>query len=238
MKSLKRTALILVLISGLLEALPIPKLEGRVNDLAKLLLAEQAAELESFLAEVEQDSSAQFVLLTIPTLENEVLENYSLAVAESWKLGHRDRDNGLLMLIALQERAVRIEVGYGLEGILPDGRLGTIIRSVIVPAFRAEDYYGGIKDAFALMAEAVGGEPGRLQELVNREQESPGTLGGLISFFIFLGFWMFMMKLAGKLGGKGGSGFSTGGRSSSGWSSGGFSGGGGSFGGGGASGRW
>jgi uncharacterized protein len=234
---------------GPLFGLEVPALKGRVNDYARILEPDQAAALENNLAAIESGTSAQFALLTIPSLEGEPLEDFSMQVAEAWKLGQKGKDNGLLMLVAVEDRAVRIEVGYGLEGILPDGKCGTIIRQVIVPEFRNGSYYEGISKAFQVMGQAVAGDPSQIKLLESRETEK-GHSSGLGTFFIVLILFFLVAKIispcrkgrwySSRPGGGwrtfGTGGFSGGGHS---WGGGGgFSGGGGSFGGGGASGRW
>ncbi|HEX9902792.1 MAG TPA: TPM domain-containing protein, partial [Acidobacteriota bacterium] len=150
---IRAVMVILLLAAGPLFGLEVPGLKGRVNDYARILEPEQEAALENNLAAIESSITAQFVLLTIPSLEGEPLEDFSLRVAEAWKLGQKGADNGLLMLVAVEDRAIRIEVGYGLEGTLPDGKCGTIIRQVIVPEFRNGNYYTGIFKAFQIMGQ-------------------------------------------------------------------------------------
>jgi hypothetical protein len=160
-----------------LRALEVPRLEGRVNDYARILKPAEKSELESFLASVEQKTTAQLVLLTIPSLEGEPLEEYSMRVAETWKIGQKGQDNGVIMLVALEDRAVRIEVGYGLEPILPDGKCGTIIRQAIIPEFRGGNYFGGIQAGFQTMAQVIQGDTAGFDEL-QKQDKSRGKSSG------------------------------------------------------------
>lgn len=125
-------------------ALDVPPLTGRVVDLAQVLPAEVAASLVRELEAHEAKTSNQVAVLTLPSLEDEPLETFSHRVAATWKLGQKGTENGVLLLIALRERKVRIEVGYGLEGTLTDLRSAHIIRQEIVPRFRSGDLPGGI----------------------------------------------------------------------------------------------
>ena len=125
-------------------ALDVPPLTGRVVDLAQVLPATVAASLIHDLEAHESKTSNQVAVLTLPSLEGEPLESFSHRVATTWKLGQKGTENGVLLLIALRERKVRIEVGYGLEGTLTDLRSAHIIRQDIVPRFRSGDLSGGI----------------------------------------------------------------------------------------------
>jgi len=125
-------------------ALDVPPLRGHVNDYAGLLSPGAAQELESRLADFERSDSTQIVVLTIPSLEGEDLAGFSIKVAEAWKVGQRGLDNGAILLIAKQERKVRIEVGRGLEGKLTDLVSGRIIRGELAPRFKAGDIDGGV----------------------------------------------------------------------------------------------
>lgn len=245
--------LALLVLAGPALGLDVPALMGRVNDYAGILEADEKRILENYLASVETSTSAQMVLLTVPSLEGDPVEDFSLRVAEAWKIGRKGADNGLLLLVAVEDREVRIEVGYGLEGALPDGKCGTIIRQVIVPEFRDGNYYEGINKAFEVMGQAIAGDPSQLKVLESHESESHSGVG---TFFIVLILIFVVLKIVSPCRkgrwyssrtGDGwrsfGSGGFTGGRSSGsrsfgGSSGGGFRGGGGSFGGGGASGRW
>jgi len=151
-------ALTVLLVVGPAFALAVPSLDGRVNDHAGLLPHDRAQDLEQRLADYEQKTGHQFVLLTIDSLEGDPLEDFSMRTVEKWKLGRKKVDDGLLLLIAKKERKVRIEVGYGLEGSITDADSSRIIRHVIAPAFRANDYAGGIELAFAALMNADLGE--------------------------------------------------------------------------------
>jgi uncharacterized protein len=172
-------------------ALDVPYLSGRVNDEARLFDASAAASLEQTLKAYETRTGRQFVVLTIPSLENEPLEDYAIKVARTWKLGRKGKDDGVLLLVARDDHKVRIEVGYGLEGTLPDALAGRIIRDEMVPRFRGGDYAGGAAAGVASAIKALDGTyspppdslPSRSGPL------EPGDMGVLdkilMSFFVF-----------------------------------------------------
>lgn len=139
-------------------ALDVPPLRGHVNDYAGMLSPESSQELEASLTAFEKSDSTQIVLLTIPTLEGENLEDYSIKVAEAWRIGQKRIDNGVILLIAKQERKIRIEVGRGLEGKLTDLVSGRIIRDEIAPRFKTGDIDGGIKAGVSAIMSVVKGE--------------------------------------------------------------------------------
>lgn len=159
----RRTLLLLgvflfLLLPGWAAALDVPPLKGRVNDYASMLSAATVDQMERSLKQFELDQSTQIVVLTIPSLENDSLEAFSIKVAEAWKIGQKGLDNGAILLVARNERKVRIEVGYGLEGSLTDLTSGRIIRGVIVPHFKKGDFDGGIMAGVNTMMGAVRGE--------------------------------------------------------------------------------
>jgi uncharacterized membrane protein YgcG len=139
-------------------ALDVPTLHGHVNDYASMVSPEVAKELETTLTDFERSESTQIVVLTIPTLEGESLEDYSIKVAEAWRIGQKKVDNGVILLIAKQERKIRIEVGRGLEGKLTDLVAGRIIRSEIAPRFKTGDINGGAKAGISAIMAVVNGE--------------------------------------------------------------------------------
>lgn len=175
------------LVSGLVVAKEVPYLAGRVNDLASLLSPSTAAAIETQLAELEESTGAQIAVLTVPSLEGEVLEDYSLRVAETWKLGRGEFDDGALLLIARDERQMRLEVGYGLEGTIPDAYAKRILDDVLRPRFRAGDFDGGVSDAVEVVSALVRGE----EALPPPSVDSTRQLGDLdwsqaIAFVAFL----------------------------------------------------
>lgn len=136
----------------------IPQSAGYVTDEAGLLTPEQIASLNRALSEYEQRTSNQIVVLTVKSLEGRDVESYSIAVSEAWKAGQKQKDNGAILLVAPNERKVRIEVGYGLEGVLTDAKSAQIIRDILLPRFREKDYYAGITGAVSAMEAVIGGE--------------------------------------------------------------------------------
>lgn len=139
-------------------ALEVPKLQGRVNDLAGLISRGTEAELERRMAELESSDSTQLVILTITSLEGEVLEEYSIRVAEEWGIGQEGYDNGALLLVSKNDRAVRLEVGYGLEGSLTDLLAGRIVDNEILPNFSAGRFDAGFLKGIEAVTAAVKGE--------------------------------------------------------------------------------
>lgn len=139
-------------------ALDVPYLSGRVNDLAGMLDQATATRIGTALKTLEDKTGDQVVVLTIPSLEGEALEDFSLRVAQTWKLGQKDRDNGVLFLIARDDRKMRIEVGYGLEPTLTDAISGRILRNIVRPAFRSGDFNGGIEEGVDAIVKTLEGE--------------------------------------------------------------------------------
>lgn len=137
----------------------IPPLDSRVTDLTNTLSPEQRATLENRLAEFEAQKGSQIAVLMVPTTEPEAIEQYSIRVVDQWKLGREDVDDGILILVAKDDRRMRIEVGYGLEGVIPDAIAKRIIAEIMVPHFRQGDYYGGINAAVDSLIQLIGGEP-------------------------------------------------------------------------------
>jgi len=238
-------------------ALNPPKLEGRVNDRASLLSSAEAQSLEQKLAAHEKATGQQFALLTVKSLEGDVIEDFAVRVFESWKLGKKGKDDGLLLVVSLDDRKMKIEVGYGLEGVVTDAVSSRVIRGTLAPAFKSKNYAAGIDRAFdALMARAAGdpsAEPQAQPEQERRPAPRFGQWIGFLVLFLLLPFLHFVNRstpfggrrgrfgggfYGGGLGGFGGGYRSGGGFGGGGFGGGGFSGGGGSSGGGGASGGW
>jgi uncharacterized protein len=214
--------------------LDIPPATGYVNDRAEIISSGAEQKLERFLKGFRQSDSTQIVVLTIDSLEGEALDGYAIRVAESWGIGQEGKDNGALLLIAKEERKVRIEVGYGLEGRLTDLLSGRIIDNEITPRFKAGDFDGGVIAGVAAMAEAVRGE---YQGTASARKKERNPLG-LLALLLFLGPGL--MFLGGGPRSRRSRHYRHGGLwiGGGGFGGGGFSGGGGGFGGGGASGGW
>ncbi len=248
-----------------LAALDAPEMNGPVNDLALIMNSAEKSELTSYLQAVSDQTGVQVAVLTVDSLKGDSIEAFSMRVAEKWKLGNKEKDTGAILVVSVQDRAIRIEVGYGLEGELTDLKSGLIIRNVITPAFKNGTYGEGIIAGARNMVGIATGNAEIVAENVRNppsEENSGSGFAGIIFFIIFV---LMMMGGAGRRRGGGGgllwgmllgsmlnsgrsghsssgSGHSSGGsfRSGGGFSGGGggFSGGGGSFGGGGASGGW
>ncbi len=222
-----------------------------VHDLANVLSASTKARMENIL-EAERDSTSnQISVLVIRSLEGASLEEYSLRVAEKWQPGQREKDNGVLLLISINDRQVRIEVGYGLEGVLTDAISSRIIRNEIAPRFRNGDYDGGVEAAVLAIINAIAGEYVNEEPVVRKRNAKGSPLTTIIIIIIIIalisrgrrggggrgGHWSAGRGWIGPLGGLGGGAWA----SRGGFGGGGFGGsfgGGGGFGGGGASGSW
>ena len=157
-----RLMLVLVLLVSPLAALAddaaVPKLARHVTDLTGTLTSAQVDQLDARLVELEKTKGAQVVVLMVPTTQPDDLEDYSLKVAETNKVGRKGSDDGVLLLLAKNDRRVRIEVGYGLEGALPDAIAARIIREYMAPKLRGNDYFGGITEALNAITQIVQGE--------------------------------------------------------------------------------
>jgi uncharacterized protein len=141
------------------QELPVPPLAQRVTDQAGLLDAAQRARLEDRLAAFEARKGSQIAVLIVPSTQPETIEQFGIRVAEQWKLGRKGVDDGAILLVARDDRALRIEVGYGLEGALPDVVCKRIIEDVIVPRFKLGDFAGGIDAGVDAMIKVIDGEP-------------------------------------------------------------------------------
>ena len=231
----------LLLWTAALQAAPsFPALSGRVVDEASLMSHKQAHQLTQQLAAFEKRSGIQLVVVSIDTLDGNTIEEYGYQLGRHWGIGQKEHNNGVLLLIAQDERKVRIEVGYGLEGALPDAIAANIIQTRILPAFKRGDMVAGIVAGSQGIMQALAGEYQPVD--VAKQQDKSG---GPWLFILVVVVMLVLHNLRGGGGGPGGrrraaylaAGFGAG-RSGGGFGGGGFSGGGGSFGGGGASGGW
>ena len=177
-------------------SLEVPKLKGRVNDYAEMLGNGTISQLNSVLAGLEQTDSTQITVLTIPSLQGDSLEGFSLKVVETWQIGKEGMDNGALLLISRDDRKLRIEVGYGLEGSLTDMVSGQIIRNVITPYFRNGDFDRGVSEGINAMIAVVKGEYKAPPTSAASENQD---LGGFITAMIFVLFFFGSMFRKNKI---------------------------------------
>ena len=145
------------------QTLTFPALTGRVVDEAGLLDATDRAALTELLAGLEAKTTDQFVIVTLKSLQGTTIEDYGYQLGRRWQIGQKDKDSGVLLIVAPGERKVRIEVGYGLEGTLTDALTKVIIENAILPRFKAGDFPGGVKSGAAEIIQALGGDAGGLQ---------------------------------------------------------------------------
>jgi uncharacterized protein len=228
----------------------IPKLEGRVNDYAHVLSAGDVQRLDDFLANEENQTSNQIVILTVPSLDGDEISDFAYRVAQDWKLGQKGKDNGVLVVAAIKDRKLWIEVGRGLQGFLTDAVASQIYRNEITPHFRTGDYFAGLWAGVTAIDKVIHGEyhgSNAQPQARSAVHIEPGFVLFWMLFFILVlashvrfhryrNHWIGPYWISSSGGGFSGGGYS-GGSGFSG-SGGGFSGGGGSFDGGGAGGGW
>lgn len=248
-------ALLLLLPAVLSAATPTPPAvpPNYVVDLAGVLDDATERRLNAYLRELKQKTTVQMVVLTLQSLDGEDIEGFSIRTVEKWKLGQKGKDNGVLLTVSVQDRAYRFEVGYGLEGVLPDSLAGSIGREYLVPYFRKGDFNAGVVNATLAVVRTIAAHEGvEITEMPSARrapsergvQRAPGVgipgmivigialLAALCLFIRHPGLCLLLLFTSGR--GRGG------GWSGGDWSGGGGfgGGGGGGFGGGGASGRW
>ncbi|MFN0157798.1 MAG: TPM domain-containing protein [Bacteroidota bacterium] len=217
---------------------PVAKVSRWVTDATGTLTAGEIRTLEEKLSAFDRSTSTQIVVVIVGTTGDDVIEDAAMKIAEQNGVGTKGKDNGVVLLVAKDDRQMRIEVGYGLEGVLPDALAGTIIRNEITPYFRTGNYYGGISAGVEAIIKATRNE---YTADARKKKDGGGGFPLLLVFVILFFVLNGLRRKRGVLGGMAGailfSGLG-GSRRGGGFGGGGFSGGGGSFGGGGASGRW
>jgi uncharacterized protein len=240
-------------------ALTFPELTGRVVDDAGVLDASTKATLERKLEEFETKTTGQLVVVTLKSLEGTSIEDYGYQLGRHWQIGQKEKNTGALLIVAPNERKVRIEVGYGFEGTLTDAVSKLIIENSIIPRFRANDFAGGIGRGVDDIIQAVSVDSEEWKARAKRRPDDQPGLVDLLALLFFLFIFIMIVRSVARQGrgyAQAGAGRRRGARgpiflpipgswgsSGSSWSGGfpgggGFSGGGGSFGGGGASGSW
>jgi len=223
---------------------------GQVIDLAGIIDSGSKEQLIRILHELEQKTSVQMVILTLTSLDGEDINTVSLRTAEQWKLGQKDKDNGLLFTVSLQDRRYRFETGYGLESVLPDGLLGTLGRQTLVPYFKQGNYGQGIAAATGAVIDILANHyqveiTGRDQLPQAQSHKNSSAASLVVLLVMLLLFAIFAMANKKNKRSSGGTppiifpvGWGSGGGFGGGGFGGGFGGGGGGFGGGGVSGGW
>ena len=180
---------------------PVPPLQHRVTDQPGILDAGSRERLESRLAEFERRKGSQVAILIVSTTLPEDIEQYSIRVAEQWKLGRKGIDDGALLLVAVDDRTLRLEVGYGLEGVLPDAVAKRVVSDVITPYFRQGDYAGGLEAGVERIIGVIEGEPLPAPETGWREEAGRGeAMLPLLLIFAVVGGGI-LRAVFGRLGG-------------------------------------
>jgi uncharacterized protein len=170
--ALALVACLLVFAIVALADVAVPALKARVTDLTGTLTAQQTQQLESQLAALEQRKGAQVVVLMLPSTQPEDIADYATRVFDQWKIGRKNVDDGVLVVVAKDDHRAMIETGYGLEGAIPDAAASRIIREYMSPRFRTNDFYGGLDDAIGALTKLVDGEP--LPPPLQGPQRNPG----------------------------------------------------------------
>jgi len=164
------------------QEIAVPALTQRVTDLTGTLDSQQQAALESRLAQFEQQGGSQIAILIVPTTQPEAIEQYAIRVVDQWKLGREGVDDGILILVAKSDRQMRIEVGYGLEGAIPDATANRIIDEIMAPHFRQGDFYSGLAATVDQLARLIEGE-----SLPEPQMRSEGAWEGALPLILFGG---------------------------------------------------
>jgi len=241
-KKIILTFLIIAIVLPVFGMFKLPRPEGYVNDFANVIADSEKAKLNSIILELKQKTGAEVIIVTLGSLQGYPIEDVGLEIGRQWKVGQKGKNNGVIILVAPNEREMRIETGYGVEGAIPDSKAGRIRDNYMIPHFKTGEYGKGTILGTAAIIDAIAQEYGvtvsgnytyRNYKAENPNHDQSNPLFNFIFFAIFLFFairhprlMLFLLLTSGRGGGRSHSG-----------GFGGFSGGGG-FGGGGASGRW
>jgi uncharacterized protein len=256
-KPLRLILFLLVSLRGFAAEVIPPAPTRYFNDYARVVSPATAERLNSMLEDFERESSSQIVVAVFPKMQSDSsIEDYTVRVARAWKAGQEQKNNGAVLFVFIQDRKMYVQVGYGLEGALPDAICKRIIEEQIAPRFKAGDFDGGLTAGVQSLIAAAKGEYKGTGRTVNDRSGQGGGGSSALPLLFFLGFILFAFlvtrsqrrrgvmyrgagwTMGGWGGGWGGGGWGGGGWGGGGGGGGGFSGGGGSFGGGGAGGSW
>lgn len=177
----------------------VPALRARVTDLTNTLSPQQRGQLEQRLAAFEQQKGSQIAVLLLPTTQPETIEQYGIRVVDQWQLGRKGVDDGALILLAKADRTVRIEVGRGLEGVIPDAVANRVVEEIMIPHFREGDFYGGIAAGVARVIRLVDGEPLPEPAWSGPAAQEVDPAGIFFSFFGSIIFGHFLRIFVGRL---------------------------------------
>jgi uncharacterized protein len=174
------------------EPVSLPALNARVTDFTATLDATQRGRLEAQLAAIDRVGKAQVAVLLLPTTEPETIEQFGIRLAEAWKVGRKGADDGLIIIVAKNDRRMRIEVGYGLEGRIPDAIASRIVNERMAPAFKQGDFFGGLTAAIAAVDQALGGTAGAAEAALPAAAPVASTGGAMQGDWIE---WLFMLAM-------------------------------------------
>lgn len=165
------------------DTVAIPALSARVTDLTGTLAADRAAALDAAMAAIEREKGAQIAILMLPTTQPETIEQFGIRLAEAWKIGRKGVSDGVIVIVAKEDRKMRLEVGYGLEGAIPDAVAKRIVAETMAPRFKQGDFAGGLDAAVAALGKIIGGEPLPAPVAAGGTGNGGGSMDG--------GFWLF-----------------------------------------------
>lgn len=177
---------VLFSVAGLFAA-KIPDYKGRVNDYANVISKSDEAEIEQYLQMLDDQTGVQLMVLTVPSMDGDDIASYSMKVCDKWGIGHKGKDDGVLLLVAMEEHDLRIEVGYGLEEKLTDAKCGLIIRNVIIPEFKNGNYSWGIVKGVKNITGVATDNAELVSKRITNDKDDDSSAEG----FIFLIIWMF-----------------------------------------------
>ncbi|MBO7093490.1 MAG: TPM domain-containing protein [Spirochaetia bacterium] len=189
--------LLLIIIASIALADDVPGYSGYVNDYAGVITEKDKTSMEEVAKEVEEKTGAQIAVLTVKSMEPYAsIDEFGMAVAEKWKVGEKGKDTGIIIILAMEERKVRIEVGYGLEGIFNDAKVGRILDNTIIPYFRGGDFSAGLRRGMFKIADTIGTEMNVELDERAKMQDNNFTerLCMLIFFIIFVSIFLMMIR--------------------------------------------
>lgn len=188
-----------VFISASLFAAKIPEYKGRVNDYANVISKSDEAEIEGYLQQLDEQTGVQLMVLTIPSMDGDDIASYSMKVAEKWGTGHSGKDNGVLLVVAMEEHDLRIEVGYGLEDKLTDAKCGLIIRNVMIPEFKNGNYSDGIVKGVRNIAGVASDNAELISKRVQNDDEDESGIEGIVFLVIWMIFFFAIISSKGGI---------------------------------------